>query len=174
MNEHGDFASIEVHHAGENGIWRDIFVGFREVPTARTFRRAFESEMVAYASDVLGLSEDGWVAPQAEVYLKAIKPIKAVGFKGWRPDDSSSDESEITLYLDGQQKAVFSIPGGKFEIKQDVNIRQGQIFRLKLNCDTIEDAPGDSRDLSFVLDMVFIDDKSATRDFFTIIKGPQL
>ncbi len=26
MNEHGGFSTIEVHHAGENGIWRDSYI----------------------------------------------------------------------------------------------------------------------------------------------------
>lgn len=30
MQEHGNFDTIEVHAANENGIWRDIFVGFKQ------------------------------------------------------------------------------------------------------------------------------------------------
>ena len=32
MAKFGDFAEIEVHPAGEHGIWRDVFVGFRQRP----------------------------------------------------------------------------------------------------------------------------------------------
>lgn len=32
MREYGGFAEVEVHPAGENGIWRDVFIGFKEAP----------------------------------------------------------------------------------------------------------------------------------------------
>jgi len=32
MEDLGDFESIEFHPSGENGIWRDVFVGFKKQP----------------------------------------------------------------------------------------------------------------------------------------------
>lgn len=36
MEDLGDFESIEFHPSGENGIWRDVFVGFKKQPASDT------------------------------------------------------------------------------------------------------------------------------------------
>lgn len=151
MNEYGDFSTIEVHHAGENGIWRDIFVGFREVPTPRSFRRSFEGEMVSQVSDAMGFSEDRWAAPTFEVFFKANKPIKLVQFQGWRPDSSSTVEGGVSLYLNRKLIAEQSTGRGIFEIATNVVIDEGQVFSIKVECSTTEDVPQDSRELAYLL-----------------------
>lgn len=32
MKEHGNFEHVEFHSAGERGIWRDIFIGYKQAP----------------------------------------------------------------------------------------------------------------------------------------------
>ena len=32
MKQYGDFATVEFHPAGKNGIWRDVFVGIKQIP----------------------------------------------------------------------------------------------------------------------------------------------
>ena len=150
MKQYGNFATIEVHHAGENGIWRDVFVGFREVPTSHRFRQTIESEMVDHASDALGLFEDGWVAPTAEAYFRALKTINYIKLEGWVPEDSSQ-HSKITLMLNGNPVATASSEGSKFHIEQSVHVAAGESFGLRITCSSSIEAPGDSRELSFVL-----------------------
>jgi len=36
MEDLGDFETIEFHPSGENGIWRDVFVGFKKAPISET------------------------------------------------------------------------------------------------------------------------------------------
>jgi len=38
MQEHGDFDEIEVHPAGENGLWRDVFIGYKSKQVQRSLR----------------------------------------------------------------------------------------------------------------------------------------
>lgn len=151
MKEHGDFATIEVHHAGENGIWRDVFVGFKEVPTPRPFRRATESKNVVPTSNAVGYSDDAWIAPTFEVYLKANKRIKVISLEGWRPDNSNDETATISFRINRTTLGSTDVKRGVFKISQETDIEEGETFSLTIQCDKSELVDGDDRQLSYLL-----------------------
>ena len=149
MSDLGDFAAIEVHPAGENGIWRDVFVGFKEVPTPEPFRETIHADAVVQISNTTGYWQDGWVATAFEVYLQAQEDLKQVTIEGWRPEGSGN--CNICLSILGSESARTEAAAGLFAIEATLDITQGQLFRLSIETSIGVDTPGDDRDLAFVL-----------------------
>lgn len=50
MKEHGNFQHVEFHPAGERGIWRDIFIGYKQAP-APAGRRDAAAQVTTLAHD---------------------------------------------------------------------------------------------------------------------------
>ncbi len=149
LSELGDFAAVEVHPSGENGIWRDIFVGFKEDPTPEPLQESISADAAVQISNTSGLWSDDWVAASFEVYLKATADCSNLSLEGWRPDDSG--ECEITVSVAGSSLPSVQVNGGVFEISHEVNLPENRLFRLAVSCSNSIDAPDDDRDLAFVL-----------------------
>jgi len=155
MQQHGDFAAIEVHHSGENGIWRDVFVGFRGVPTLCPFRAPFTNEAVSQISNVKQHWEDGWAGPAFSVYWQAHIEITTLSLKGWFPEQLAvpfADESPVlSIYHDGKVAATVDVRPGEFEIQCEFGVPRGGLFSLTTKSDAEYRPDGDDRVLAFVL-----------------------
>ncbi len=150
MEDSGEFAAIEVHPAGENGIWRDIFVGFKEVPTSNPFRgRPFNSALVCQVSAETDFWEDAWASAEFEVWLRCKQPISQVGLAGWRNGDQPTD---MVLSIDGRELARLCELSGSFFITAAEALPAGKTFRLSVSSSTPVQTDIDGRDLGFVLE----------------------
>ncbi|PHR56056.1 MAG: hypothetical protein COA47_13270 [Robiginitomaculum sp.] len=152
MQEFGNFAEIEVFPAGENGIWRDVFVGYKEAPARRPFRPGFKSKHVAQISRALQYWDDKWAGQDFEVFFKALKPVKKGLIKGWFPDRVDGSDAQVKIDLDGVTIEEFSVSGNKFECSFACEYDPGRMFCLR-----VQSSPHPSKDerdqrpLAFVL-----------------------
>lgn len=56
MNEHGNFAHIDFFPAGHRGIWRDIFIGYKQKPADPNGRKA-DTTVTEHAAAPVGIRE---------------------------------------------------------------------------------------------------------------------
>ena len=152
MQKYGCFSRIEVHPAGANGIWRDVFVGFKEEPTSRPFPVAFEIDGVDQVSIAQQAWDDKWIGPDFEIYLKAEKPLRKAIIKGWIPKDTGAEKQEIGVMINGAEAGPsVSIAGGLFEFAFPLSIRTGEIFALGIKAERLPLEQKDTRPLAFVM-----------------------
>ena len=152
MQEFGDFAKIEVHPAGENGIWRDVFVGFKEEPTPAHFRREFDSSSVAQISISQQSWPDSWLGSDFEVFLEAKKGLSTGTLKGWMPDRIDGESHEVRVFIEGKQVGSVVVKGNEFACEFPCQIAQGRCFGLGIQTPVLKrDTNDDDRPLAFVL-----------------------
>lgn len=152
MQEFGNFAKIEVHPAGENGIWRDVFVGFKEEPTPRDFRREFESKTVAQISISQQSWPDSWLGSDFEVFLRARQELSQGVLKGWMPDREDGSQPEIRIFINGQEIASCVVTGNEFTCSFPCQMANGRYFGLEIKTPAlVRDTAQDDRPLAFVL-----------------------
>ncbi len=149
MQEHGNFASIEVHSAGENGIWRDIFVGFKEIPSADSLHETLKAPSVAQISIPKGHWPDDWVGTSFDVMLRALKDYSRLELEGWRPEGSGGAEIKISIF--DEEVLSAQVSEGVFKLKGKLSIEQDAKFKLSISSTPACDSPGDERKLAFVL-----------------------
>jgi len=152
MQEHGGFAEIEVHPAGENGIWRDIFVGFKEVPAQRDFRRDLQNEKVDQISTAQQSWDDKWIGENFEVFFEAREKLATGRIEGWVPERKDGIATQVAIILDGVEVENFTVEGGDFEQNFKCDYDAGKMFGFKIKS-TPFDMSGskDERPLAFVL-----------------------
>ena len=149
MQDSGKFHTIEVHPAGENGIWRDIFVGFRHPPSSP---RVFDDLPVAGAiqtSNAAGYSSDDWVGGTLEVGLRAEHRCSKLQIEGWRPD--YLEATSVRVYLSSEQIAEQQVGTGIFKLAVPVALAAEQQTQLKVETGVTFSPEGDARQLAFVL-----------------------
>ena len=149
MQDSGLFNTIELHPSGENGIWRDIFVGFKAAPTSPRVFDDFPVDGAKQTSMTSGYSADGWVGPRMTVGLQAESAITRISLEGWRPDESAP--STVVLSIGDQSQASEPLSGGLFSLSAPVNLATGDYFELVITASESFRPQGDDRDLAFVL-----------------------
>lgn len=152
MREFGDFAVIEVYPAGENGIWRDIFIGYKEVPAKRPFRRQFENDELEQISTAQQHWDDKWVGEAFEVYFRAKKSLKTGLLKGWAPERADGSEAIVSVSINGVEMEALTVENNLFECRFPCEIAEGEMFFVSINSTPIQsESSEDIRPLAFTL-----------------------
>ena len=149
MEQSGHFDTIELHPMGENGIWRDIFVGFKEAPSSPRIFDDFPVTAATQTSNAEGYWSDNWAGPELDVWMQAEKDASLISIDGWCPEQCSG--ATLTLYLSGQKSKEVKLRSGKFRIELPCSITQGDFFEFHVSADKSFKAEGDARQLSFIL-----------------------
>ena len=149
MEASGKFHSIEFHPAGEAGIWRDIFVGFKQEPSSpRTFED-FPVSGATQVSNVQNYWEDGWVGKNLEVALRPGDRTSTLLLEGWRPEDSRP--STLTIRISGEVILSQEIGGGLFRIEAGIDIARDAALYLEIGSSQWFSPDNDARQLCFIL-----------------------
>lgn len=149
MEQSGQFDTIELHPMGENGIWRDVFVGFKEAPSSP---RVFDDFPVAGAtqtSNASGYWSDNWVGQELDVCFRADTDLSKVRLYGWCPTECSG--ASMTLRVSDQEPKEVEVKSGKFKIDLKCSLRKDDLFGFHASVDRSFRAEGDNRDLSVIL-----------------------
>ena len=149
MEQSGHFATIELHPMGENGIWRDIFVGFKEAPTSPRVFNDFPVTAATQTSSVSGYWNDSWVGPELDVWMQADEDVSSITLDGWCPEECSG--AALTVCLSGQNPQEVRLQSGTFQIELPFIIAKGDFFEFHVSADKSFKANGDARELSFIL-----------------------
>ena len=78
--------TIELYPLGENGIWRNIFVGFKDPPTSAREVDDFPARFAGLTSNAHGHWNDPLAGKKLDVGLQADKSCGKLLLEGWRPD----------------------------------------------------------------------------------------
>jgi len=149
MASRGNFHTIEVHPAGEAGIWRDIFVGFKEEPSSP---RTFDDLPVAGASqttNVQGYWDDGWAGKSFDVGLRSNAALTKLVLEGWRPEDANLSTLEVKI--SGETVCTAEIGDGLFRVEAPINVSADSALHLQISNTSGFTPENDSRQLCFVL-----------------------
>ena len=149
MEQSGHFDTIELHPTGENGIWRDIFVGFKQPPSSPRIFNDFPATAATQTSNASGYSSDNWVGPELDVGMQADEDVSLVRLDGWCPDECSG--ATLTMFLSGQNPREVKVQGGKFRIELPYSVAKGDFFEFRVSADKSFKPEGDARELSFIL-----------------------
>jgi hypothetical protein len=96
-----------------------------------------------------GLNADGWVAGHVRFTLRPLKPVAALGMRGWRPQ-LAEKSAEITLRVN-DQSATIKVDDGAFEIRVALDPPLEAPFVIEFDTQPASKAPDDDRSLAFVL-----------------------
>ena len=152
MQEHGDFKAIEVFPAGQDGIWRDIFVGFKEEPTNRPFLVEFDAGPVQQISAPSYAWPDSWVGVNFEVFFKAHERITTGYIEGWIPEQESGIPSCISIAVNGEEVCEAEVAGGTFRVDFPCERKKGRMFWIGADAPQANiNSKDDERLLTFVL-----------------------
>lgn len=149
MEQSGHFDTIELHPAGENGIWRDIFVGFKEAPSSRRIFDDFPVTAATQTSNASGYWNDNWAGPQLDIWLQANEDVSRVSLDGWCPEEC--DGASLMVQISEQTPREVKINAGTFEVDLDVSLQKDDFFSFHISSDKSFKAQGDDRELSFIL-----------------------
>jgi len=149
MEDSGKFDTIELHPAGEHGIWRDIFVGFKNKPTAP---RTFDSFPVTSARQISNAEEfwsDNWAGKTLRISLQAEHDLSKAELKGWCPEQISG--ANLTVRIADNIVATSEVKAGRFKIKFPVNLEKSTKFDLRISSDRSFQPELDDRRLAFIV-----------------------
>ncbi|MEL0138362.1 MAG: class I SAM-dependent methyltransferase [Halieaceae bacterium] len=149
MEESGQFKTIELHPAGEHGIWRDIFVGFKNVPTAP---RTFDSFPVTGATQISNAEEfwdDGWAGKTVRVSFQSERGLSGAEFRGWCPKECAG--ANLTIRVADEIVTTAEVHPGKFKLKFPVAMEKDAKFDVRISADRTFQATGDDRRLAFII-----------------------
>ena len=149
MEQSGQFDTIELHPMGENGIWRDVFVGFKEAPSSARVFDDFPVAGATQSSNASGYCSDNWVGQELDVCFRVDTDTSKVRLYGWCPEECSG--ASMTLHLSDQEPKEVEVKSGKFEIDLNCSLRKDDLFGFHVSVDRSFRAEGDNRDLSFIL-----------------------
>ena len=149
MESSGLFHTVELHPSGENGIWRDIFVGFKNAPNAERTFDDFPQIGARQSSNVSGYWTDDWVSTALAGHFQANQPLSHLHLEGWRPDNAP--DCSITVTINGELLSSREIETGLFEITAPLRIEDGAYFDLQIATSESLKADDDERSLAFVL-----------------------
>ena len=88
MEGPGKLDTIELYPLGENGIWRNIFVGFKDPPMSAREVDDFPARFARLTSNAHGHWNDPLAGKKLDVGLQADKSCGKLLLEGWRPDGS--------------------------------------------------------------------------------------
>ena len=149
MESSGVFDTIELHPSGESGIWRDIFVGFKQKPTSAQVFDDLDVKGVEQTSSAQGHWNDNWVGKNMDVGLRAVADYKKITLAGWRPDDSKP--STLTVTVSGEVAHTSEIGSGLFKVSIPVSISSDARFHFEITNTASFTPENDARQLTFVL-----------------------
>lgn len=149
MQSSGRFHSVELHPAGENGIWRDIFVGFRQAPTSARQFDDFPATNARQTSNVDDYWQDGWSGPNIRMHFQATSPISRLRLEGWRPENAAI--SDLEIFVSNESVLKTSVGDGLFDLESPLMISVGEYFELRISTSESFTPDGDVRNLAFVL-----------------------
>lgn len=149
MQSCGLFETVEFHPAGEYGIWRDVFVGFKHKPSSPQVFDDLKVAGVSQTSSARGYFNDGWVGRNLEVGLLSSTALSQIRLEGWRPDDAGT--SVLTLALSGKVICEQEVGGGVFSLEVPVNVQESERLHLKVSNSRGFTPDNDARYLCFVL-----------------------
>tara|TARA_B110000503_G_scaffold36326_1_gene59408 strand:- start:1298 stop:2887 length:1590 start_codon:yes stop_codon:yes gene_type:complete len=149
MEGSGKFDTIELHPSGENGIWRDIFVGFKAPPTSAREFDDFPARFARQTSNAHGYWNDTWAGKKLDVGLQAEKSCGKLLLQGWRPDDSV--QSTITVSISGQVIGTAEVGADLFKMELPVSLTEDDFFDLTITSSASFSPEGDERQLSYII-----------------------
>ncbi|MDB2365752.1 class I SAM-dependent methyltransferase, partial [Luminiphilus sp.] len=126
MEQSEQFDTIELHPMGENGIWRDIFVGFKTAPASPRVFDDFPVTAATQTSSASGYWSDNWAGPQLDVGLQAEGDITKVGLAGWCPEECSG--AKLTLTVADQNIGRVTIGHGGISDRTGDKHQQRRLF----------------------------------------------
>ena len=150
MEESGQFDTVELHPAGEHGIWRDIFVGFKSSPTSP---RTFDNFPVTGAKQISNAEEfwtDSWAGKTLRVSLQTESPISSIELRGWCPKECSG--ATLTVRIADKVVATSEVGTGRFKIKCRTSLEKGAKFDLRVSSNLTFRPEGDDRRLAYVIE----------------------
>ena len=149
MASSGRFHTVEFHPAGEAGIWRDIFVGFKQAPSSP---RTFDDLPVTGAMQTTNVQDywdDGWAGKSLEVALRSQVQLSKLVLEGWRSEGSKP--SQLTITLSGQVIHSSEIRDGIFRVEAPVDVDAQTAMHLQVSNTQSFTTDNDARRLCFVL-----------------------
>ena len=149
MEGSGVFDTIELYPSGENGIWRDIFVGFKAPPISAREFDDFPVESARQTSNAHGYSNDTWAGKKLDVGLQAEKSCSKLRLEGWRPDDSA--QSIITVSISAEVIGTAEVGAGVFKIELPVSLSKSDFFDLTITSSESFSPGNDERQLSYII-----------------------
>jgi thymidine kinase len=149
MEGSGKFDTIELHPSGENGIWRDIFVGFKAPPTSAREFDDFPVGSARQTSNAHGYWSDTWAGKKLDVGLQAEKSCRNLRLEGWRPDDSV--QSTITVSISAQVIGTAEVGAGVFNIELPASLSKDDFFDLTITSSASFSPEDDERQLSYII-----------------------
>ena len=149
MEGSGKFDTIELHPSGENGIWRDIFVGFKAPPTSAREFDDFPVGSARQTSNAHGYWNDTWAGKKLDVGLQAEKSCRNLRLEGWRPDDSV--QSTITVSISAQVIGTAEVGAGVFNIELPASLSKDDFFALTITSSASFSPEDDERQLSYII-----------------------
>jgi hypothetical protein len=93
-----------------------------------------------------GLFADGWVGREARLTVRPLRRVECFTVRGWRPEPGA----KIKVKMNGDWAAEAVIEGS-FEIAVTPGAAIETPFVVEIECQPGIEAPGDDRDLAFVL-----------------------
>jgi thymidine kinase/SAM-dependent methyltransferase len=150
MEESGQFDTVELHPAGEHGIWRDIFVGFKSSPTSP---RTFDNFPVTAAKQISNAEEfwsDSWAGKTIRVSLQTESPVSSIELRGWCPKECSG--ATLTARVADKIVATSEVKAGRFKMKWPASLEKGAKFDLRISSNLTFRPEGDDRRLAYVIE----------------------
>ena len=120
---------------------------------------AIKAPILGYAQqigDSSGLFHDGWVAREVSLQLRAERPVTGVIIKGFVPEHFPKVPRAFEIEIDGKRLDFSLEANTAFEFFCPADIRSGEIFPLRLRCNSDFNASaagqgGDQRNLAYGL-----------------------
>ena len=149
MESSGLFDTIEFHPSGEAGIWRDIFVGFKQKPLSPQVFDDLPVSGATQSSNARGYWDDGWAGRSLEVGLRSNEKLSRLVLEGWRPNDSVS--STMMVIISGEAISSSEVKDGIFRLELPIELKKDELFHLKVTNTSGFTPEDDIRPLCFVL-----------------------
>ncbi len=97
-----------------------------------------------------GMYPEGWVAGEVRLSIVPQRPVCQLVVKGWRPE-SAPPRATISVDVNGERIAEEEVHHGVFEVSAKFSAPLRDLYSLVIRCDAQFQAPGDSRQLAYVL-----------------------
>ena len=149
MEQSGRFDTVELHPMGENGIWRDVFVGFKEPPSSPRVFDDFPVTAATQASNASGYWNDKWVGTELDICFRADADVSKFSLNGWCPAECGG--ATIAVHVAGEKLGELKVNRGEFQINLEHKLNKGDFFNFRVLANRSFKAQGDERELSFIL-----------------------
>jgi len=142
---------IEYYQRMELEKNQDIAAKTHVIRELNTRIRAPLSGYILQEGAPAGLYADGWIACQAELQVRPLLPVSGITVVGWRPNFLPS--AHVRVSIDNGVSVEATVLKRTFEINLPLPEPRSETFRLQISFEqeARRKAPGDDRDLAFVL-----------------------